>query len=259
MELKNMKGDLNELKNAHHSESCWIIGNGPSINQTDVLLLKNRNTFVANGFVLHKDFSELSPTYYVATNPTLMKSSFLTQNVLPRLAGTSTKVFLDISARDRITFPMDKVYFVHTTESPLIVDAEYNLDITRLLYGTRASVVIQAIIPIAVYMGFKQIFLVGCDCDYGSFTFGATHFYGDAKGNTNLIEIDHAAKQLYPKFYAEGEESAKLVTQFSNHEYAIVDNAVKKHGVNIYNCTIGGKLTVFPRMNLEDSIALTNR
>lgn len=245
---------LKDFFNLHEGGDCWIIGNGPSINQTNLLMLKGSFTFAVNAFITHKNFEQLLPTYYVATNPRLMCSDFLKDDLISKLRENDITCFLNYEAKPIIGYPYENLYYIETTESPLIVDAGYNLDITKRLLGTRVSVVIQAVIPIAVYMGFKQIFLVGCDNDYKDLSMEKTHFYGTAECYPNLLKLDNTARELYPSYFRKKEITALQNSLDGNEEFSIVYREVKKLGVKIYNCTIGGKLEVFPRLRFEDVV-----
>jgi hypothetical protein len=245
------KKRLKKFRGCHRGKSCWVIGNGPSLNQTNVMALNQEVTFVVNGFVLHEEFEKFKPTFYVATNPRLMHSEFLKYDVMPRLQKTGTICFLNLEAKKRIGHPFREVYYLLSTEHPLILDGGYNLDITGLLLGTRVSTIIQAVIPIAVYMGFTTIFLVGCDSDYGSFDHESAHFY---KGRIppSLWKLIGHAQKLYPDYYEHLEQSRKEYRANSRNEYDLTSEYMEDLGVKIYNCTVGGKLETFPRRRLED-------
>ena len=86
-------------------------------------------------------------------------------------------------------------------------------------------------IQLAIYMGFKKIYLIGCDCDY---TQPKIHFI-EAPGDKQKIEAGWLPQAV----------------DLSLDGYrAVRDFAYKKH-VEIYNVTRGGKLEVFYRDNLE--------
>ncbi len=84
-----------------------------------------------------------------------------------------------------------------------------------------------SMIQIAVYMGFKEIYLLGCDCSY-------------TKGeNNHFVESGHIDKNDYLNY------EKKTSAYKSAREY------MDTHDVEIINCTRGGMLEVFPRMQLE--------
>ncbi len=245
------KSHLTRFYNIHEGKSCWIIGNGPSLNNTNLMALKDQFTFVVNGITLHEKFEDLKPTYYAATNPRLMQSEFLKYDVMPKLAKTGTICFLNIESKKRIGHFYENVCYILSTEFPLIIEKGYNLDITKLLLGTRVSVIIQAVIPIAIYMGFKTIYLVGCDSDYHNFIPGRTHFYKEdvPPKLTKLMDYVH---NLYAERYKNPVQSMRKYHSDNINEWEIVCRYMERLGVKIYNCTVGGLLEVFPRCCLED-------
>ena len=87
-------------------------------------------------------------------------------------------------------------------------------------------------IEIAVFLGFKRIYLLGADCNF--VPNGQNHFIEHGQVDAN---ISTAADRNINSYLA-----AK--------EYA------SKHGVTIVNATRGGKLEVFPRQNLEEILSL---
>lgn len=215
------------------------------------MALNQEFTFVVNGFVLHEEFEKFKPTFYVATNPRLMQSDFLKYDVIPKLQKTGTICFLNLEAKKRIGRPFREIHYLLCTEYPLILDGGYNLDITSILLGTRVSTIIQAVIPIAVYMGFTTIFLVGCDSDYGDFCHESAHFY-EGRIPPSLKKLIGHAQNLYPEYYKQPEQTLKKYRANARNEFNLVSQSMESRGVKIYNCTVGGKLETFPRRRLED-------
>ena len=79
---------------------------------------------------------------------------------------------------------------------------------------------------LAVYMGFKEIYLLGCDCDYSG---EKQHF------------MDYGLKTET----ADNPESKAIAA------YTTAKNYADEHGIKIYNATRGGKLEVFERVDLD--------
>ena len=59
---------LGALQNIHKGERCFIIGNGPSLNQTDLTKLKNEYTFGLNRIYLAFPKMGFETTYYLCVN-----------------------------------------------------------------------------------------------------------------------------------------------------------------------------------------------
>lgn len=76
-------------------------------------------------------------------------------------------------------------------------------------------------------MGFKEIYLLGCDCNYNQ---------------TKKNFIEHGAK----------DPNASIMGDRLIYTHSMFDKFAKAHGVQVYNCTRGGMLEVYPRKKLED-------
>ena len=82
----------------------------------------------------------------------------------------------------------------------------------------------------AMYMGFKEIYLLGCDCNY-------------RQKKQHFIEFSHRDK-IYD---FTGDRMIYIHEKF--REFA------DAHGVRVVNCTRGGMLEAYPRMALEDVLS----
>ena len=94
-----------------------------------------------------------------------------------------------------------------------------------IVYG--AFTVACSAMQLAVYMGFKEIYLIGCDCDYS----GERRHFDDFK-----VENEHPII----------DEEGKMVMT-----YETVKRYADEHGIKIYNATRGGKLEVFERVDFD--------
>ena len=59
---------LRKYKDIHRGERCFIIGNGPSLKQLDLTLLKNEYTFGMNRIYMAFEEMGFSTSYYVCMN-----------------------------------------------------------------------------------------------------------------------------------------------------------------------------------------------
>ena len=88
----------------------------------------------------------------------------------------------------------------------------------------KTNTVIGMCLQIAYYMGFKNIILIGCDCFYDNF--GNHHFDGSKVDN------------FFRKDWTDVFEFYKIIKE-------------KMQDVFVCNCTEGGFLEVFPRMDFK--------
>src|SRR4051812_27753792 len=59
---------LPKFQNSHLGQRCFIIGNGPSLKNTDLSLLKNEVTFGLNRIYMNFDAMGYETTYHVVVN-----------------------------------------------------------------------------------------------------------------------------------------------------------------------------------------------
>src|SRR5699024_2762355 len=89
-------------------------------------------------------------------------------------------------------------------------------------------------LQLAIYMGFKIIYLVGADCNY-------------SKDNKSISSESYPDKRMYdPK-----KVGIPPDIEYTFSAYKVARKYAEKHGVKIYNATRGGMLEVFERVNLD--------
>lgn len=240
------------LAGLHAGRRAFIIGNGPSINGQDLTLLRNEITFVTNWFVNHPRFTEINPAYYCVSshemfggwnnpepsaNPDWLKA-------MTALAGRSHKIFSfrfkDYIDSSRI-FPAGECDYLLFDRPKQLVDArgDINLDLSQPMDDGYTGI-ITFCLPLALHLGIREIYLIGCDCDYGLATPEAPkkYFYDYSRHTTNTTKYD-SLKRIWadngPIFQA----------------YQVVAERFAAAGARIVNCTAGGRLEVFPRARYE--------
>jgi hypothetical protein len=237
-----------ELLRRHpNPERCFILGNGPSIKSQDLTLLRGETTFVVNSFYLHPDFDRIQPTYLCVVDPN--GAADTPSNVgwlrdMERRSGNSTLIF-SVDA-DRLfkrhgLFPGRDIHYVlHSGQG---CDAgKITCDPTRPMPSV-ACVPLSCLL-IACYMGFREIYLLGCDHDWLGTPATVNHFYDDSDNPHFSASI---AKFPY--------ETLLESTLSLWRGYRRVREFALKRGSRIYNATRGGFLDVFPRVEYEKIVA----
>ncbi len=218
--------DLKLLKDKHKGERCFIVCTGPSLSVDDLERLKGEYTFGVNNVFRLFDKTSWRPTYYGVIEPLVFETlrddpvfKGLENVFLPDLFE---KKYKQLSVKQCYIFPMDKfeLYWSRLVKKPV----RFSDDISLVVYDV--STVAYSLMQIAVYMGFEEIYLLGCDCNYSG---EKQHFaeYGVKANNAEITE-----KNLIVAFSAA-------------RKYA------DSHGIRIYNATRGGKLEVFERVNFD--------
>lgn len=217
--------NIQRLKNIHLGKRCFIIGNGPSLLVSDLERLHNEITFASNRIYRIYNKTEWRPDYYVAFEPEFVKGNIDEIIKIPVKKGRLINNIGYRDGADHIT------YWINCTSQFCInkettKSVKFSEDISRYV-GDGYSVVF-TIIQIAIYMGFKEIYLIGMDHNYNDdFT---SHFYNDKTDDYQT-----------PTFWKGIEYAYQLSKTYADN-----------HGISIINITRGGNLEVFPRSSVEE-------
>lgn len=238
-----------QFKNLHDGKRCFIIGNGPSLALSDLDKIKKEISFGCNSIYALYSKTEWRPTYYCSSDPIGIKLYFGNGAVLSKIANNSTAVFTNIlydiyCSENR----PDNLFFYKTYLETIDGLICFSSDFSDKVYisGTITYIMLQ----LAVYMGFKEIYLLGID-----FTFSAERKYdgsivrNDVVNHQADIEIEEdklkpAINNVYGNDYL-----ADIDKQLAGYKAA--KQYADYHGIKIYNATRGGKLEVFPRVDFD--------
>ena len=109
---------------------------------------------------------------------------------------------------------------------------KFSTQIPHVVYS--GQTVTYSMMQFAAYMGFKEIYLIGVDCNYSA---GNSVITADSYFNPKLFNGSRS--------YAAPEIDTNLLA------YACARNVCDKLGIKVYNATRGGKLELFERANLD--------
>lgn len=246
---------LQRWRGAHRGKRAFILGNGPSINTQDLTLLKDEVTFVTNWFVNHPQYAEINPSYYCVSSHEMFGGWGTQQpkanpDWLGRMlekAGPAHK-FFSYPFRDYLlghgVFPAESCDFLLFDRPKYQVDqrGDINLDLTQPMDDGYTGI-ITFCLPLAHFMGIEEIYLLGCDCDYGEVKEGApkSYFYDFSMHTTRTTSTEGLQRA-----WAEGGPVFK--------SYEVVRDRFALDGVRIMNATAGGRLEVFPRIAYESLV-----
>jgi hypothetical protein len=233
----NQSEKFNKIKDSHIGERCFIIGNGPSLRMDDLDKLKNEFCFGANQIFFSFDKTEWRPKAYVTVNA----DSFNAYREEIDKIDCEYK-FIDSKALDYQVEIKDAIYLSHGKYDKN--DDLFSTDIEKYYYN--GGTVTYTAMQIAVYMGFKEIFLLGVDNNYAiekkkdgkqEMTGVQNHFYKnetDEKKKSDLYKI--------------------VDVDYLNSSFLIAKEFAANNDIKIINLTRGGKLEVFARKDLEEIV-----
>ena len=171
-ELQELLKKNAEFKDLHKGQRCFVIGNGPSLKDEDLSALENEVVFTVNKIANHPQFEAMKSNYHFWADPVFFKLSPENKEDLELLESffaVKTKdnnpiCFLPAFARDFIkNFNVEEKLDVRIYSTPLpFRDGENgDIDFTRPTFGYQT--VVQFAVAMAIYMGFSEIYLLGCD------------------------------------------------------------------------------------------------
>lgn len=219
---------IEKLKGIHKNQRCFIVATGPSLRMDDLDILADNNilTFGVNKIGYAYGSTKWRPTYYVGIDRRMVESEYFT-NIKPE--EQSIYAFIGDESEEFWNREHKPCVLKHHFSSEWAFGRypKFSEDIARKTYT--GGTIVYICIQIAVYMGFKEIYLLGVD-----FT-GAN---------------EHGSK--YGHFYAEKELVSVSYTDQVKAAYGKAQKYADEHGIKIYNATRGGKLEIFERVNFDE-------
>ena len=220
---------LEQFKDKHTGERCFIVATGPSLQMSDLEILKKNKeiSFSMNRVYRAFDQTTWRPDFYVVEDWRCIQESRDEIVELPIKYKFISDVYLPFWDGD---IPQN-IYKFHSHYS--LVENELPQYAEDIKYGmyTCATVVYNCF-QLATYMGFKEIYLIGVDFNIS----------GNYKSvNNHFIKSYYDSNSQPASFY----DKEQLNTYKAAKKYA------DEHGIKIYNATRGGKLEVFPRVDFD--------
>lgn len=218
---------LKVFRKKYDGHRCFVIANGPSLRMEDLQCLYEHGElcFGVNGIYHAFQRTNWRPDFYVAADPRMLE--YFSENIL------SLDVPYKFLGDDNVNFWTknlpSNVYRFHTCA---VFDMEcgipFSEDVSVCTYG--AGTIIYNVLQLAVYMGFREIYIIGADCQLVAGK--PEHF------TVEYCSIKNMKYRLRTDLIMVGYEAAK--------KYA------DAHGIKIYNATRGGALEVFERVNFDE-------
>jgi hypothetical protein len=221
---------LAELKGVHKGQRAFVVANGPSLKKTDMSKLKNEYTFGMNRIYLM--FPELGfPTTYLT-----VINDLVVEQTSKELAALPVPTFL--AWRTRRHFPSD----LPVAQLPTFIYTSYtgprfSGDVRGRVW--EGATVTNVTLQLAFHMGFQQVILIGLDHNYNA----------RGKPNTTVVSEGDDPDHFSSSYFGKGFRWQLPNLELSEAGYAMARDAYQKAGREILDATIGGKLTIFPKVD----------
>lgn len=249
----------NRFKDIHKGQKCFIIGNGPSVRQQNLSLLNEQITFTVNQMARSDQFKEINTQYHLWADSSFFKTELNCEGdyklleIMKRLPKQVECFFPYNSAKEYVEkFGLDSDINVNYYADNAFVNEKEEIDFTGFIRV--GYTVVQYAIRLALYMGFKEIYLLGCECTTIMNVINAR--LSSYTSVTHCYEIDDKEKERAKNMYF----SLPMQEYYKSElgvleEYRLLREYCEDRGVKLRNCTPGGLLEEIPRENYEDVVA----
>ncbi len=216
------------LKDRHRGQRCFIIGNGPSLNQMDLTRLKGQNTIGMNRIYLLFPKVGFETTYYACVNPLVV------EQFGPDIEKLPMTKFIGWHGRQWMDFTPSTILLAPTSRTPLFSEAP-----THVLW--EGATVTYAAMQVAYYLGFEEVILIGVD----------HNFVDKGRPHQEVVTEVHDANHFDPNYFGKGYRWNLPDLETSEIAYRMAKQHYEANGRRILDATVGGKLTVFPKVDYD--------
>jgi glycosyltransferase involved in cell wall biosynthesis len=244
------KQDLDEIyrpklralrKKFQGSKRCFLIGNGPSLNRTDLDMLKNEVTFAVNGFFLKAENLDWKPTFYVVEDHLVAedRAKWINEFKGPiKLFPAYLGYMFEKSD--------DTIFYNHRPRKSYPHGYDFSLEADKITYT--GCTVTFSMMQLAAYFGFEEIYLIGVDASY--------QIPDDAKEGKDygvgvLDMKSDDPNHFDPNYFGKGFRWHDPQVEKMVEAYGEARRTLEGTGQTIYNATVGGMLEVFERRDFS--------
>jgi hypothetical protein len=241
-----------DLRNRHAGERGFILCNGPSVKRQNIRPLARETVFSVSSGFHHPDFDFVRPRYHCVPQLTygeLTEEKAVTFFQLMNEKIGGAELFLATQEYDLVyrhgLFPGRKIHYVCLAKRYPPSNARQIPDLTKPVL--RVQTVPVMVLMIAMFMGFRELYLLGTDHDWF-----VTKRYDYFFDRSALGWTDAGVKE-------DGALQTTLLDELSTirkvwEQYQAIAQIASFAGIKIYNATDGGMLDVFERKRLEDVV-----
>jgi hypothetical protein len=218
---------------------CFLIGNGPSLNETDLEVLKDEITFAVNGFFLKFRDLDWTPTFY------LVEDHLVAEDRAPWINALKGPIKL-FPAYLGYVFPAkaDTIFYNHRPRKSYPHGFDFSLEADKITYT--GCTVTFSMMQLAAYLGFREIYLIGVDASY-AIPCDAQQSSNYSLGILDMKSVD--PNHFDPNYFGKGFRWHDPQVDKMLEAYAEARRTLEGTDQSIYNATVGGQLEIFERLS----------
>lgn len=227
---------LRQLRDAYRGRRCFIVGNGPSLQQMDLAPLGSEVTFGLNRASLMFDKLGFSTTFLVSVNRLVLEQSgeeILTAPVSERFIGWSSR---------RLMSQAEGLIFLRSVIRP-----HFSTDASRGVW--EGATVTYVAMQLAYHLGIRDVILIGVDHSFTT----------KGKAHTIVQSAGPDPNHFDPSYFGTGYRWQLPDLETSEEAYLLAREAFARVGGTIRDATLGGKLEVFPKVRFDELFSDSTR
>ena len=248
------------FRDSHMGERCFVLGNGPSLLDVDLEKLADEFVFSCNNFSLVEGYKKAKTNVHLWADLSFFELREDQKYNHDELMDNYNKIAeenpvcffheqaFDFVKKNHLDEKLDAHYFSVFPALDSKKRNQFDLSKAISLYTT----VVQYAISIAIYMGFKEIYLLGCD---------STNIVSAINSAMNIkSEGMHAYKnddvnERYKELLNHWSMTELFYDQYYLFEgYQTLKEECDKRGVKILNCSSKTLINEIPRITLDQIV-----
>jgi FkbM family methyltransferase len=222
-----------EAIDARTSDTCIVVGNGPSLNKINLDLLEGQDVIISNNAFLSPELLRHS-TYYTVVNYLVAEQSAPRINQLEGVAKV---------------LPYWLSYCLNEGQDTYFADAVGHAEFSRDIFKNMSwrHTVTFYNLHLAYGLGYRKVVMIGFD-----------HSYRQESGvkEGEVILSDQSDLNHFNPDYFRGKKWQAADVDMMEAMYKLAKEAYEEDGREIINATVGGALELFPRQSLESVLGI---
>lgn len=230
------KNNLKQFKDRHKGKKALLLCNGPSLNKVNFSRIDTNQftLFGLNKIFLGFDKFSIKPDYLVAVNKKVLEQSVKEYNNLDIIKFISNRIDPQLIPENQYTYHINTIHLPKPCK-------RFNEDMSEYVF--EGWTVTHAALQIIYYMGFIEVYIIGMDHRFSQHVQGMENKPSVIQGD----DIDH----FDPHYFGHGQTWDFPDLKNNEISYRVAREIFNQNGREIYDCTIDGACTVFPKIPIE--------
>lgn len=225
---RESKRKLAALKDSHKGERCFVVGNGPSLKNTDLSKLKDDFCIGMNRIFLAADELNFTPDILVCVNDLVVEQSVkeFSELQIPKYFAWRARKWLSMDPW---------MHFLYTSYT----SPKFSKDVRGRVW--EGATVTNVCLQLAYHLGFSEVILIGVDHSFA--TKGAP--------NTTVQSEGDDPNHFSAAYFGKGFRWQLPDLETSELGYRLARKAFEEDNRKILDATVGGKLEIFEKVDYQ--------